>query len=190
MQENSAAIIPNSMKVQLSRLFGESSKEITKEARTPTEWKRTLKKVLDELYQYIEENVLTDELHTFMLYSCLCAAYESLKQDNFWPGYVEGITRLSFFLMGDYPDHRRRRGGRKRKVHYRLNQMRSLVYVQNVNQRLQTMLAASNVNLPGFEQNVREALRQFRDEKGFSETYREFISWFKKRYPKDYAALF
>lgn len=190
MKTSNTQKIPNSLKVQLSRLFGQNSREAQKDNRTPAEWKRTLKKVLDELYQYLEENVHTDEMHALMLYSCLYAAHESLKEEDFWAGYLEGITRLSLLLMGDYPNHRRRRGGKKRKGHYTLNHMRSVVYTQSMSQKVRTMLAAPKVGLPGFDVDVRSALSLFRDEMGPSATYKEFIRWFKKRYPNEYSALF
>ena len=114
MKKNNTQKVPTSWKVQLSRLFGGNSIEAQKDNRTPAEWKKTLNKILDELYKYLEENVHTDEMHTLMLYSCLYAAHEALKEKDFWPGYLEGITRLSLLLMGDYPDHRRRRGGKKK----------------------------------------------------------------------------
>ena len=182
--------VPKSMQVQLSRLFGTNSKEAKKKTRTLAEWKRTLKKILDELYRYQYHNVHTDELHTMMLDSCFYAAHESLKQEDFWAGYLESIIRLSLILMGDYPDHRSRRGGKKKKDHYKLDYMRSIAYTQNINQKIQTMLAAPKMGLPGFELDVREVLSLFRDEKGYSATYKEFISWFKKHYPEEYAALF
>ena len=192
MKTNNTQKVPKSWKVQLSRLFGQNSREAQKDNRTPAEWKRTLKKILDELYQYLEENVHTDEMHTLMLYSCLYAAHESLKEKDFWPGYLEGITRLSLLLMGDYPDHRRRRGGKKTKDHYSLNYMRSVIYTQSMSQKVRTMLAAPEVGLPGFNIDVRSALSLFRDETGLSARYKvkEFIRWFKKRYPNEYCALF
>jgi len=184
--------VPKVWKVHLSRLFGSNSREAQKDNRTPAEWKKTLKKILDELYQYLEENVHTDEMHTLMLYACLYAAHESLKEEDFWPGYLEGITRLSFLLMGDYPDHRRRKGGKKSKKHYRLNYMRSVIHSQSMSQKVRTMLAAPKVGLPGFEIDVRSALSLFREEIGYSVTYKdkEFIRWFKKHYPNEYSSLF
>lgn len=192
MKTNNTQKVPKGWKVQLSRLFGQNSIEAQKDNRTPAEWKRTLKKILDELYQYLEENVHTDEMHTLMLYSCLCAAHEALKEKDFWPGYLEGITRLSLLLMGDYPDHRRRRGGKKKKNHYRLNYMRSIIYTQSMSQKVRTMLAAPKVGLQGFDIDVRSALSLFREETGLSATYKdkEFIRWFKKRYPNEYSSLF
>ena len=190
MQKNLKSKVPISMRILMSKLFGENSNEAKKEIRSPAEWKKTLTKVLDEMYQYLNINIHSDELHTHMLLSGLVAAHESLKEDDFWLGYLEGILRLSLILLGDYPDHRRRRGGRKNKNHYRLNNMRSIVYTQNTNQKLQTMLAAAVFGLPGFKQDIREALRLFHDEKGYSASYKDFICWFKDRYPRDYASLF
>ncbi|MBM4274812.1 MAG: hypothetical protein FJ134_10200 [Deltaproteobacteria bacterium] len=190
MARNKSISVPKSIKFQISRLFGENSKEAKKDYRTDSEWKKILKKVLDELYKYFEENVDSDGLHTLMLYSCFDAANESLKEDNFWPGYVEGIIRLSFLLMGEYPDHRRRKGGKRKKEHYNLKRSRSLVYVQNMNQRLNTLLLAGRLGFIKLSKDPREVLTDFRHEKGFSATYKEFFSWFKKHYPTDYAAIF
>lgn len=151
--------VPKAMKVQLSRLFGSKSKEVLKDEKSTVEWKHTLKKELRELSNYMEENVDTDGMHTLMLYSGLAAAHAALKEDDFWPGYVEGITRFALLLMGDYPDHSRRNGGRKKKEHYSLQKMRSINYVQNTDQRFQTMLTATRVGVPELSQNPREALR-------------------------------
>jgi hypothetical protein len=101
-----------STQVQLARLFGSASKLATTDRRTAAQWRKTLKAVLGELDRYVSANVDTDELHRSMLLTGLVAADESLKQDDFWPGYAEGITRLALILLGDYPDHRRRKPGR------------------------------------------------------------------------------
>jgi len=105
--------VPRALQVQLGRLFGAASSEASRSSRTPTEWRRTLRRVLHEIDRYLIANVDTDDLHLQMLQSGLFAADEALKEEDFWPGYVEGITRVLLLLLGDYPDHRRRRGGRR-----------------------------------------------------------------------------
>jgi hypothetical protein len=87
------------MAVQLIRLFGATSQEATNKTRTATQWKTTLNKILSELDEYLD-----------------AAAHICLEDEDFWPGYVEGITRVTLALLGDYPDHQRRRAGRKRKI--------------------------------------------------------------------------
>src|ERR1700674_4424299 len=119
-KRSSATQVPRGMEVQLARLFGAASSEAKMKSRSPAQWKRTLRGVLQELFHYLEANVETDDVHWPMLHSGLAAAYESLKSNDFWPGYVEGITRLALILMGDYPDHRKRKRGRKPEDHYRL----------------------------------------------------------------------
>src|SRR5271155_2585119 len=109
---------PPAMKVQLARLFRPSSREARLETGSATEWRRVLRKVVRELDRYLSTNVETDAVHRLMLHSGLSAANESLKRHNFWPGYVERITRLALLLMGDYPDHRKRVRGGRRKQHY------------------------------------------------------------------------
>ena len=97
--------------------------------RSSGEWRKTLRAVLHELDCYIAHNVDTDELHRMMLLSGLAGADESLKEENFWPGYAEGITRLALVLLGDYPDHRRRKRGRKEDDHYKLDLHRLWILV-------------------------------------------------------------
>ncbi len=178
------------MQVQLSRLFGASSKDAAQDHLSQSECKKILKKILDELSKYLEENVDTDELHLLMLYSGLWAASESLKEEEYLLGYIEGIVRLSLLLMGDYPDHRKRKGGKKSDAHYDLKRMRSIIYTQTSKQRLQTMIAASMIELPEFKKNTYAALREFRKERGYKASYKEFLRWFRKNYPEDYASLF
>jgi hypothetical protein len=182
--------VPAAMKVQLSRLFGENSREASREYMSPAEWKTTLREVLGELFNYREENIDTDGMHFLMLCSGLSAADDALKDNDFWPGYVEGITRFALLLMGDYPNHRQRKGGKKKKEHYNLRRLRANVYVQDTDQRIRTMMATAQVRVPRLTQDPQAALQQFRNEMGFSASYKEFLRWFKEKYPADYAALF
>lgn len=178
------------MEIQLSRIFGENSKEVLNNPKSEKDWKRTLRKVLDELYEYIEDNIESDELHTLMIYTCLYASHESLKEENFWPGYIEGITRLSFLLMGDYPDHRKRKVGKKKKDHYKLNLHRSVIYSQDSDQKVRTLYAAGCSGLINLSESPNSILSKFRCEVGFSADYKQFMKWFKKNYQQDYAKLF
>lgn len=182
--------VPRSMQVQFARLFGAQSKPARQQDMTPTEWKRVLRRTLREIGRYLDENVSSDDLHMMMLYSGLAAAEESLKTEDFWPGYVEGITRLALLLIGDYPDHRRKRGGRKRTGHYSLKIHRNLHYQQDENQRVRTLLSAFTSGWPQLSRNPRDVLGEFRDEHGSRGTYKQFLRWYKARYPQDYAAIF
>ena len=89
----SETAVPKAMQIQLARLFGPGSREARLTTRSATEWRSTLKAVVRELDRYVAHNVDTDELHRSMLMSGLAAAHESLKGNDFWPGYAEGITR-------------------------------------------------------------------------------------------------
>jgi len=182
--------VPQNMKVQLARLFGENSKEAKVSSRTPTQWKHTLNRVLDELSSYLENNIQTDELHQIMLHSGIFAARESLKEDDFWPGYSEGIARLAFLLMGDYPDHRKRKSGKKTNDHYKLDLFRSIHYSQDSHQKFRTLLLAWVCGFPELSKNPRDALREFRELHGYKTGYKEFFLWYRKTYPDDYSKIF
>jgi hypothetical protein len=182
--------VPKAMSVQLARLFGSESPEARGQAKSRAQWRHLLKRLLAELDAYLEENVDTDDLHRLMLSSGLFAAHEALSDEEFWPGYIEGLVRFALLLMGDYPDHRRRRGGRKKEEHYRLRRFRSVQYSQTPGQRLYTLFAAGNVEFPGLSKNPRDAMAEFRDMFGYSKTYREFLRWYRRQYPQDYTLLF
>jgi|MTBAKMStandDraft_1061839.scaffolds.fasta_scaffold31442_2 hypothetical protein len=182
--------VPQSMMIQLSRLFGESSKEAKSNNRTDRQWKKTLQKSLDELLRYTEENIHTDELHWLMICSGFASAHESLNEEEFWPGFVEGIMRVCFLLMGDYPDHRKYKGGKKKAGHYSLDRYREVIYYQNQEKKKNTLYAAGMAGFPQLEVNPRDAISKFREECGYKVGAREFMRWFKKNYPSDYAALF
>ncbi|MCK9636862.1 MAG: hypothetical protein M0R41_11360 [Methylobacter tundripaludum] len=183
-------IVPRAFQVQLGRLFGEASREATAQERTPAEWKKTLKKTLDELYQYARTNIETDELHWLMICSAFCAANESLKEEFFWPGYVEGLSRLNLLVLGDYPDHRKRKTGKKKTEHYQLSRLRQLHYLQNQDQKLKVLLAAQAGGFPKLSVPPLTALSEFRDQYGYKASYGDFMRWYKNKYPQDYAALF
>ncbi len=182
---------PPGQRVQLARLFGESSVAAKSERLTDAQWRKTLVKLLDHLYEYILANVRTDELHMLMLCSGLSAARQSLKDDeDFWPGYVEGITRIALLLMGDYPDHRSKRPGSRTKDHFDLKRFRSIQYSQDDDQRLWTLAGAYRLGLPGFERDPFIELGEFRSEKGPKATVQEFLDWYRRAHPENYARVF
>jgi hypothetical protein len=182
--------VPRGMQVQLERLFGAKSSEAKTTTRTPAQWRRTLKKVLQELDRYVAENVDTDDLHHLILLSGLAAADESLKGADFWPGYVEGITRFALTLLGDYPDHRKRKTGRRADDHYNLGRLRSVQWVQSRRQRLNTLLAVGAVGFPELSAKPRDVLNDFRRRYGFKPSQDDFLEWYRKNMSKDYAAVF
>lgn len=183
-------MITSAVQVQLARLFGSASAEATAQARTPREWKRTLRKVLEEIDRYTQTNVETDKLHWLMICSCFVAANEALKNEDFWPGYAEAITRLALLLLGDYPDHRKRKTGKRKAEHYHLSRLRGLHYLQNQDQKLKVLLAAQGAGFPELSVAPRTALSQFRAEFGYQVGFRGFVRWYKKNHPSDYASVF
>jgi hypothetical protein len=188
--EQDGKAVPKAMQVQLARLFGAESKEASTFNRKATDWRKTLRAVLREIDRYVAENVDTDELHRWMLLSGLAAAEESLKEEDFWPGYAEGITRLALVLLGDYPDHRRLKPGRKKDGHYSLKACRSAQWVQTPEQRFRAVFAASSIGCPKLCANPRDVLDDFRRQVGFGPNHADFMEWYRANFPRDYAALF
>jgi len=177
------------MKNQLARLFGETSAPARMETATPVQWRKVLRRVLRELDAYLAVNVQTDGVHLLMLHSGLAAASEALRRRNFWPAYAEGITRLALLLMGDYPDHRKRRFGRHRLSHYQLSQHREVRFFQSYAQKLHTLMIAPRMGIqlktpPG------RALMEFHEKFGRKADPVTFFAWYRQAHPEDYAAVF
>lgn len=177
------------MKIQLERLLGASPFLLRFDNPSPAEWRSALRKALRELDRYLAASVHTDEVHRIMLLSGLAAAHESLKQEKFWPGYVEGITRLALVLMGDYPDHRRCRPARRGRGGYRLDRFRDVRFHQTPEQKLRTLLAAPQIGIE-LKTPPTRALSQFRRLFGPKAGHDEFFLWYRKTHPEDYAAVF
>jgi hypothetical protein len=175
---------------QLARLFGSESKAATADIKTDEQWRKTLKSVLAEIECYVAANVDTDEFHRMALASGLLGANEALKQDDFWPGYVEGITRLALTLLGDYPDHRKRKKGRKEEDHYKLNRFRSLQFAQTPEQRFLTLFGAGSAGFPMLSAYPLDILHEFRRQYGYKPTHANFLEWYRVKYPKDYTTIF
>jgi len=182
--------VPPAVLIQLARLFGSTSKEASAESRTPAQWRRSLKKLLDELYVYADTNVQTDEMHWFMICTAFASAAEALKEEVFWPGFMEGIVRLNLLLLGDFPDHRKRKAGQKRTDHYKLNRFRSLHYAQDGDQRTRVLYDAPRFGFPELSVSPRDLMTQFREQYGHQPTHKQFLTWFKKLHPIDYSKLF
>lgn len=178
------------MQIQLARLFGSRSKHASTDTRTAAQWRKTLKAVLHEIDRYIAANVDTDELHRFMLSSGLAAAEESLKQEDFWPGYAEGITRLALVLLGDYPDHRKRKPGRKHQGYYMLNGTRSIQWAQTAKQRFRTVLDVGSIGYPQLSARPFDILHEFRRRFGSKPSHADFLEWYRANFPQDYVAIF
>lgn len=183
-------VTPSAISVQLGRLFGARGREAQTTHRSPRQWQSTLRKVLRELHAYRVANVHTDELHDALLDSGLKSAHTSLTQDDFWPGYVEGITRFVLLLMGDYPDHRSRRTGPKPGGYYRLSGCRTLSYAQTTVQRMRALEVAHATGFFSLSQDPRSLWITYQLSKLGPADYRSFLKWYRHHFPEDYAKVF
>jgi hypothetical protein len=177
------------MQIQLSRLFGESS-AIAKHGTDDKSLRRTFKFVLREIEQYVDANVDTDELHRIMLQSGLYAANEALKEDDFWVAYVEGITRFALTLLGDYPDQRKRKPGRKNADHYKLDRLRTAGWTQNIEQRFRVLIYVGDLGFPELSRRPWDVLMEFQTRYGYNTSHARFMNWYRKNFSEDYVKVF
>ena len=182
------------MQEQISSLFGYHSKDAQRYDFSQAELVKLLNKILNELKYYLDKNIDTDSLHYNQLTDSLSllsnSSYKDKRMEEIYFDYIEKFIRFSLLLMGDNPDHRKRKGGRKSKEHYDLSRHRSIIYLQDTDQQFFTMLNASIYFREKFKIDTKKVLRDFRHEKGYKATRKDFINWFKEKYPKEYLVLF
>lgn len=181
-----------SFKNLLLRLFG-NTKISNNTNKTETQWRNILLKILNELDKYASENIETDELHFLMLQSGLASSHEHIKKEKDLEkallGYIEGIVRFSFSIMGDLPNHSTKKGGRKKKTHYELNRLRELHYAQNSNQKYLTLILAYQGELR-LKTDPQKAMRDFRLKYGFQKSIKDFLKWYRIEHSKDYTQVY
>lgn len=189
---SSKVTAPESLKNLLLCLFGDI-KISNKTEKTEKEWRETFLKILKELDQYLKENIETDEFHTLLIHSGLASAHMYIEEnknfDQALLGYIEGIIRFSLSILGDLPNHSKRKGGRKKVNHYELNRLRELHYSQSPSQKYHTLILAYQ---GGFDlkTNPEIAMRNFRNQHGYKKDYGDFLKWYRINYPLDYAKVF
>lgn len=181
-------VVPLSLKTLLAHLFGEQTALAMSSAHTASQWRPILERILNELESYMSENVRTDPLHAEQLERALRSSRAHLDGEDFWPGYVEGLVRLSLLLMGDFPSHNQRTSGRKAADHYCLSRHRSLCYHQSWTQRFRLLFSAEGATK--IRKPAEEVVREWRLEQGFSASHKDFFYWYRGKYPEDYASLF
>lgn len=182
-------MIPEKIIVLNKSLFGCQSKDSQMYERTEIEWKKLLKKYVIEIQKYLNENIDTDSIHMERLLDAASSSESALKNDEYLPLYIEGLIRLIFTLIGQSPEHYRRKGGRKTKDHYKLDKYRNIIYSQNANQKYQLLYYASRYNYISIR-NLKLVYYDFCKKFGFHEKKRKFINWFKKKYPNDYLRIY
>lgn len=183
-------VVPPALRILLARLFGASSALAKRTELSDSEWRRVLKALLAELYAYQIANLRTDEFHEVVLASGLASAHGSLSEVDFWPGYVEGIVRYALTLIGDYPDHRRRKPGRKKADHYDLTLRRSVTYPQSADQQYRTLWAAVDLGILGTKDKMWVLMDPFLSASDGNASSREKLDWFRSTYPAIYARAF
>ena len=183
--------IPKAVSVQLNRLFGPESSEARCSTRSDAQWRKTVIAVLGEIDRYRRANIHTDAVHALMLDSGLLAAHLAAKKEEFfWPSVVEGLVRFALTLMGEYPDHRRRKGRAKGGEYYSLQLHRTVVVSQTPEQKYRLLWVASELGLFGMPHPMWQAVAPYHDQYGYKRSKAHFLEWFKQAYPEQYSRIF
>lgn len=186
---NNLKIMPEEIIALNKSLFGCKSRDSQKYERTEKEWKELLKKYVVEIQEYLNENIETDSIHMERLLAAASSSETALRKEDYLPLYIEGLIRLIFTLIGQSPEHCRRKGGRKAKDHYKLDKYRNICYIQDSQQKYRLLHFASQHHYISI-QHMRSVYYDFCKEFTYYEKKKKFINWFKEKYSDDYLRIF
>jgi hypothetical protein len=176
--------VPLSLRILLQSMFGQGSKIGKSTDLSDSEFKKVVGKVLTELEKYLSENVHSDPFHQKKIRCAIKSAQLYFKEEYWWPGVFEGIVRLSLLLMGDTPIHENYLMGNKDDNYYSLKLHRSVGWTQNKSQKIRMLHHAQRLGI--LDKKIWQLRKEFQE----SSENRDFILWFREKYPTEYAKVF
>ncbi len=184
--------VPLSYEYMMSHLFGKHHYHGHVGSHSKSSWKKDLRKINKYIEKSININVQTDSYHKGMLlYLCDCldekvSKAKSINEINV--SFVETYVRLIFTLLGNFPDHWRRKAPYADRF-WELDGHRSLSFSQTDEQKAALVInlvdikKAINVELEGHE-NMHEAFW------ACNSNPTKFINWLKAEHPRVYCEIF
>jgi hypothetical protein len=185
--------VPISVEYLLSALFGKLNYHGYVGAVSKSKWQKDLTKVATYLKKSIEFNVHTDTIHRARLLRSCDDLVEKLKKtktiNDINAVTIECLTRLAFLLLGNMPDHWRRRAPYQDRF-WRLDGHRSIQYHQTTEQKAYLL-----IHLVDIKKEFDISIKDYRDlhdafYRGFKSKAHPFLLWFKHEYPKIYCEVF
>ena len=180
-------VISLSSEVFLCHLFGHPMLYVHGITSQKT-WKKILVRITTIIEKAIEKNVISDGFH----FSRLNFYIEQLKEAS-RSKYIRDVdiilylTGIIFELLGGVPDYSGRRRINRHSDYY-LRGLRSLCYLQNPLQKLNTILEAARYKPWCDYHNSDDLFQEYVGK--FNGNPEGFIEWYKNTYPKVYLELF
>lgn len=193
MADEDWTYVPISIEYLMSELFGKLQYHGYVGAVSRSTWKKDLLKVAKYIKRAVLLNVETDAIHRKKVLATCDALLQDLGAASTInaanAAVIEHLIRLVFLLLGNMPDHWRRRSPYSDSF-WKLNGHRTLHYSQSVEQKVATLINAvdiqKRVEVPLEEHpNLHEAFYL-----GFKGNSSEFLTWFKNKYPAAYCEVF
>jgi hypothetical protein len=189
-REDQFVQIPLSVEHFLSYMFGKNSTHGLAGSSSKSDWTKLCKKLILHLEKYVEQNIYTDRIHLQRIKLQIDALRASLSvkvgpaRD---PLLFAAFCKLCLLLMGDLPDHWRKKVV-NRPEYFRLNPRRSLLYVQSRQQKVNLILReCTRGQFSGkFTDDKSEQIQR----NAWNMDNGEFLEWFQKSYLDIHLMLF
>jgi len=158
-----------------------------------TTWKNDMRKLVKYIRKSIEINANTDQLHKSRLIELCDQLDRDIKEsgsiNQVSVAVIEKYTKLIFQLLGNTPNHWNSRAPYHDRF-WKLSGHRTLTYTQTDKQKTHMIINAIDIRkLFEISLSDHEDLHDM-FYRGFNSNCREFIVWFKKKYPAVYCELF
>jgi hypothetical protein len=185
--------VPISVEYLFSALFGKLNYHGYVGSVSVSTWRKDLLKTANYVRKSVEINVQTDVFHRNQLLKTCDDLANRLREARTLSAInaaaIECQTRLIFLLLGNMPDHWRRRAPYAPKF-WELDGHRSLQYHQTAKQKAYLL-----INLVDIRQLVSIELKDYADlheafYRGFKSDADAFLDWFKKEHPSAYCSVF
>ena len=178
----------------MSALFGKLNYHGYVGGVSKATWKKDLRKVTKYIKKSIELSANTDSHHKSELLDACDRLEKELKESStinqINAATIEKLIRLVFLLLGNIPDHWRRRSPWADRF-WELDGHRTLSYTQSDEQKTYLIIN----NLVDIRKRYAITVEDYEDfhavfYRRFKGKASEFLGWFKKSYPETYCQIF
>ena len=193
MSKKEFIYVPISVEYLMSALFGKLNYHAYVGGVGRATWKKDLRKVAKYIKKSIELNPNTDAHHKSELLQTCDRLEKKVKEastiDQINVATIEKLIRVVFLLLGNMPDHWRRRSPYADRF-WELDGHRTLGYTQTDEQKAYLIInlvdigKRYDIRVKGYEDLHDVFYRRFKGKAS------EFLGWFKKSYPETYCQIF
>jgi hypothetical protein len=180
--------------ILIQDLFGEKPYGEVKNGQSPKELKKYLLKIIKAFGKSISLNIdFADLDHKSTIFDLLECYESQIKLSKTFgeldQTFISLQSNLIFLLIGKMPSNWREKTVRMIDSNWRLNKERTIIYIQNDEQKKNVIFEKLNSGLYAEELPEYSKMREIYMH-NFNRNENKFMNWFKSKFPLIYLELF